>query len=90
MSSDALLNALMPAYSDNPAARHLRHFARFTENCAKPSRDEYLSLLHACTEGPVVSKRQSHNMLLLVFKVIAKYEMQKEHKDILGHHRTRP
>ena len=77
-----LEDALLPAYSENPAQRTIEPFTRYLDTVATPSKHFLIGLLHACAEGPVVSRKQSHAMIVSALTCIGKHGLQKAYPDV--------
>ena len=79
---EGLEDALLHAYSENPAARTIDPFKRYLDIAPKPDRDILLATIRACGEGPIIGRNQSHGMLLAVLQYIGKHQSHREFPDV--------
>ena len=82
LSKDAE-DAVLIAQAENPALRSIDPWERYLERAPKDiSEDEFLNLLHGAAEGPIVSRSQSHKMLISLLQFIGKHELRRTFKSV--------
>jgi len=78
LCSQELEDSLIPAYDDNMATRSITPFLRYLDIASPPlCQEELVAMLHSCTEGPTVTRKQSEKMLLSVLGYIGKHHLQE-------------
>lgn len=81
--SDDLLEALVPASSENPACRSSEPLQAYLDYATAPvNKAERLLLLQACAEGPFVTRKQAHKLHLMVLKHMGKFSLHTTYPDI--------
>ena len=70
--SDELLDAVGEAHKENPAARKAEPFVNFLEYAGEPSVTELRFMIEASREGPVITKKNSHRMLVAILAHIGR------------------
>jgi hypothetical protein len=80
MPSDMLLEAVMPAHAENPAARSVEPFVQYMEYLQEPaSTDELGGMLNMTVPGAVVTDKMSMKMIMAVLKHIGRFKLHLVH-----------